>query len=78
MTKAEIVHAIQHEMALTLADVIQRRTELGATGLPSMETLQTCAELMGDELGWNFDRQAQEVDAVIQSYMFKQMEGIMV
>lgn len=77
VTKAEIVHAIDHEMALTLADVIQRRTELGSVGLPSMAALQTCAELMGHELGWDFSRQAQEVEAVIQSYAFKQMEGVM-
>jgi len=78
VTKAEIVHAIRHEMALTLTDVIQRRTELGATGLPSVSTLQSCAELMANELGWSFDRQAQEVESLVQSYKFKQMEGVIV
>jgi len=76
VTKAEIVHAVRHEMALTLTDVIQRRTELGATGLPSMTALQTCAELMANELGWDFDRQTQEVASVVQSYMFKKVEEV--
>jgi glycerol-3-phosphate dehydrogenase len=76
VTKADVVHAIHHEMALTLADVIQRRTELGAMGLPSITTLQTCAELVGQELGWDFNRQAQEVESLVQSYKFKQMEGV--
>lgn len=68
VTKAEILHALHHEMALTLADVIQRRTELGAAGLPSIVTLQKCAEFVGNELGWSLERQAQEIESVIQLY----------
>jgi len=76
VTKADIVHATHREMALALADVIQRRTELGSAGLPSMTVLQNCAELMGQELGWDVNKQAQEVDSVIQAYAFKQVEGV--
>ena len=76
VTKAEIVHAIQHEMALTLADVIQRRTELGSAGLPSIATLQKCAAIMSGELGWSLEKQTQEIDAVIQKYPFKQLERV--
>ncbi|MEO8354732.1 MAG: glycerol-3-phosphate dehydrogenase/oxidase [Chloroflexota bacterium] len=74
--KAEIVHAVRCEMAQTLRDVIQRRTELGATGLPSMTTLRNCASLMGSELGWSIERQHQEIDSVIQAYPFKPMERV--
>ena len=74
--KAEIVHAIRHEMALTLADVIQRRTELGAAGLPSITVLQRCAEIMGEELGWSLERQMQETDSVKQKYPFKAIERV--
>lgn len=74
VTKAEIVHAIHHEMALTLTDVIQRRTELGSAGLPSMATLQKCAEVMGNELGWSLEQRSQEIDSVIQKYPLKHME----
>jgi glycerol-3-phosphate dehydrogenase len=76
VTVAEIIHAFRHEMALTLADVIRRRTELGATGLPSINVLQKCAELMGCELGWSVERQQQEIDCVIQGYPLKQMQRI--
>jgi glycerol-3-phosphate dehydrogenase len=76
VTAAEVVHAIRHEMTLTLADVIQRRTELGAAGLPTITALQKCAELMGNELGWSLERQAQEIDSVTQAYPFKQMERV--
>jgi len=68
VTATEVIHAVQHEMALRLADVIQRRTELGATGLPTMATLQKCADLMGCELGWSAQRQQQEIDSLIQAY----------
>jgi hypothetical protein len=34
-------------------DVVQRRTELGAGGLPDEESLRTCANLMAGELGWD-------------------------
>lgn len=78
VTVAEVMHAIHSEMALTLADVIQRRTELGATGLPSITTLQKCAELMGRELSWSLERQQQEIDSVIQAYPFKQIERVTV
>ncbi len=71
VTVAEVDHAVHHEMALTLADVIGRRTELGSTGLPSMETLQKCAILMGHKLQWTPERQQQEIDLVIQAYPFK-------
>jgi glycerol-3-phosphate dehydrogenase len=76
VTKAEIVHALRHEMALTLADIIQRRTELGLAGLPALTTLQTCAEIMGNELSWSLERQMQEIDSVIQKYPFKHMERV--
>lgn len=68
ITRADVVHAVHHEMALTLSDVIQRRTDLGATGLPSIPVVQKCAHWMGHELGWTLERQMQEIDSLIQAY----------
>ena len=76
VTVAEVQHAVQHEMAFTLADVIGRRTELGGTGLPSMPTLQKCANLISHELQWSPEHQQQEIESVIQAYPFKQTETI--
>ena len=73
---AEILHAVRQEMALTLLDVIQRRTELGATGLPTLSTLQTCADLMARELGWTLERQQREIDSVVRAYPFRQAERV--
>ena len=74
VTFAEVEHAIHHEMAVNLADVIGRRTELGSTGLPSMDTLQKCASLLSRELQWNSEHQEQEISSVIQTYPLKQVQ----
>jgi glycerol-3-phosphate dehydrogenase len=76
VTVAEVEHAVHHEMAVTLADVIGRRTELGSTGLPSMDTLRKCASLMGREFQWSSESHQQEINSVIQSYPFKLTETI--
>jgi glycerol-3-phosphate dehydrogenase len=74
VTAAEVIHAVREEMAITLPDVVQRRTELGATGRPAPGSLQRCAELMAAELGWSLERQQDEIGAVIQAFPFSQLE----
>ena len=76
ITIAEVLRAIQHEMAVTLNDVIQRRTELGASGLPAINILERCAAWMGRELGWNSERQNREIESVIQAYSLKRIERV--
>jgi glycerol-3-phosphate dehydrogenase len=73
---AEVIHAVRHEMAVSLVDVIQRRTELGAAGLPAYPALQKCAQLMGCELGWTTEHQQQEIEAVIQKYPIRKVERV--
>jgi glycerol-3-phosphate dehydrogenase len=51
--KAEVIHAIRQEMALTLADIVFRRTDLATGGNPGDPVLRACAELAGRELGWS-------------------------
>jgi glycerol-3-phosphate dehydrogenase len=75
VTLAEVEHAIHHEMALHLSDVIGRRTELGSTGLPSMATLQKCASLLSREFQWTSQHEEQEIRSVIQTYPFKQVKA---
>jgi glycerol-3-phosphate dehydrogenase len=62
--KAEVIHAIREEMALRLADVVFRRTDLGTAGHPGSAALMTCAELMGSELGWDQTRLRIEINEV--------------
>jgi glycerol-3-phosphate dehydrogenase len=62
--KAEVIHAVRAEMAVKLADCVFRRTELGTAGDPGSEALETCARLMGRDLGWSADRIASELAEV--------------
>jgi glycerol-3-phosphate dehydrogenase len=53
---AEVIHAVRHEMAKTLADIVLRRTELGTGDDPGDDAIQQVASIVCDELGW--DQQA--------------------
>jgi glycerol-3-phosphate dehydrogenase len=68
VTGAEVVHAVRHEMALTLEDVVLRRTALGAAGHPGRDVVTACADLVAQELGWSPDRVRDEVAAVTRFY----------
>ena len=69
--RAEVVYAVRHEMAQNLSDVVFRRTELATTGHPGGEALQSCAQLVARELGWNAGRTAEEVAAVERCFQVK-------
>ena len=57
--KAEILHAVREEMAQKLDDVIQRRTELATAGPFDESGLETCAEIVAAELGWDQAKKEQ-------------------
>lgn len=61
---AQLAWAARHEMAVTLADAVIRRTSLGALGHPGEATLARAARVMAAELGWNAERSAAEIRAV--------------
>jgi glycerol-3-phosphate dehydrogenase len=65
---AQLVWAVRHEMALTLADAVVRRTPLGALGVPGEEPLRRAAEIVGTELGWSRERSEGEITSVRRSY----------
>jgi len=58
---AEVVHAIRHEMARTLADIVLRRTELGSGGDPGHNAIAQAAEIAAKELSWSEDHRQSEV-----------------
>jgi len=67
--KAEILHSMREEMAMKLADVIQRRTDLGSGKHPGKACVAAVAEIMANELGWDNARQAQEIKETNQIYV---------
>ena len=65
---AELVLAARKEMAPTLADIVIRRTPLGALGHPGDSAATRAAAIVGDELGWSEDRRRQEIADVTAFY----------
>ena len=65
---AQLVLAARKEMAPTLADVVIRRTPLGALGHPGDAALATAAAIVGGESGWSEERRREEIAAVNAFY----------
>ena len=61
VTGADVVHAIRHEMAVTLADVVFRRTGLGSAGDPGDPALRAAAGVASRELAWDEARVEREL-----------------
>jgi len=60
--KAEVIHAVRREMALTLEDVLNRRTHvLDQVYDNGLDVAPQAAVLMGAELGWSEQEQAKQV-----------------
>jgi glycerol-3-phosphate dehydrogenase len=65
---AEVIHAIREEMACTLADIVIRRTELGAAGHPGEEVVVACARIAAEEFGWDPAEQTRQIAQVNDFY----------
>jgi glycerol-3-phosphate dehydrogenase len=59
---AELVWAVRHEMALTLADAALRRTPLGALGYPGDSAVERAAGIVASELRWTEERRREEIE----------------
>jgi glycerol-3-phosphate dehydrogenase len=56
--------AVREEMALSLADAVLRRLDLGTAGPPPAEDVGAVARVMSAELGWDANRERAETDAL--------------
>jgi len=61
---AQVIHAVRSEMALTLEDVIFRRTGLGTLGYPGDEAIARVTHLMARECGWDQARIEEELHGI--------------
>ncbi|HMB19549.1 MAG TPA: glycerol-3-phosphate dehydrogenase/oxidase [Spirochaetota bacterium] len=59
---AEVLFAVRNEMAVTLNDVLFRRTGIGTIGHPGKDVLRRVAELAGKELGWSGDEIKKQIE----------------
>jgi glycerol-3-phosphate dehydrogenase len=58
---AQVLYAVREEMALTLADVVMRRTCIGQIGRPSADALDAASKIMAAELSWSEEKRAAEI-----------------
>ena len=58
---AQVLFAIHNEMALTLADILLRRTGIALLGHPGKVIIEKVAKLAAKELGWNDQKRKEEI-----------------
>lgn len=63
---AEVVYAVQEEMAKTLCDIIFRRTGIGTLGHPGLEVLNKVADCAAELLNWDENKKKAEIDLAIE------------
>jgi glycerol-3-phosphate dehydrogenase len=62
-----MVHAVREEMAVTLSDVVFRRTELGDPPGPDPAAVARAVQVVGDALGWDEERRVAEEATVLRA-----------
>ena len=60
---AQALFAVRNEMALTLEDILFRRTGIGTLGHPGKEALHTIADTAASYLKWDGPRKRREIEA---------------
>ena len=58
---AQVIYAIQHEMAVTLKDIFFRRTGIGTLGNPGKKVVAKVADIAAGEFGWSAERKQKEI-----------------
>ena len=66
--RAQVLHAVNEEMAVKLSDFIMRRSGLGSTGRPEEDSLRMSADVMANELKWDENKKVKEIDEVKTVY----------
>ncbi|MEX0729873.1 MAG: FAD-dependent oxidoreductase [Aquisalimonadaceae bacterium] len=68
LLRAEIAYMIEQESVHTLADLVVRRTGLGAGHRPSSEIIGYFADMLSHQLGWDAQRRDQEMTGIMALY----------
>jgi glycerol-3-phosphate dehydrogenase len=66
----EIPYFVEHEMALTLEDVVFRRSGLGTVGHPGNAVIRRVGQLMARPLGWSRSQFEDQIQQVQQRYIY--------
>jgi glycerol-3-phosphate dehydrogenase len=67
-TLAEVLFTVRQEMALSLDDVLFRRTGIGTLGTPGRAAVERIAGIMAMELGWSPEETQQQMLSVSRRF----------
>ena len=67
MLQAEIGFVLEGEMPQSLGDLLFRRMGTANAGKPDPQHVRDCARIMGSNRGWDTEREAREVKAVLDA-----------
>lgn len=68
---AEIDYAIKHEKALTLTDIMFRRTQIQLSEHQGLDCVETVTRRMGYILGWSANKEKEEIESYKQALVWK-------
>ncbi|MFX0185042.1 MAG: glycerol-3-phosphate dehydrogenase/oxidase [Candidatus Hodarchaeota archaeon] len=68
---AEIDYAIKHEKALTLADIMLRRTQIQLSEHQGLDCVETVSRRMAYVLGWSVKKEKEEIESYKQALVWK-------
>jgi glycerol-3-phosphate dehydrogenase len=68
---AEIDYAIKHEKAITLRDIMLRRTQIQLSEHQGLDCVETVARRMGSVLGWSAAKEKEEIEKYNQALVWK-------
>lgn len=68
----EVLHAVRHEMAVCLRDVLFRRTGLCTLGNPGDDVVERVAEFMAKELRWKKARKNEEMEKALDVFAVRE------
>ncbi|MBN1331073.1 MAG: glycerol-3-phosphate dehydrogenase/oxidase [Candidatus Heimdallarchaeota archaeon] len=69
---AEIIHAIDYEMCLTLSDFMLRRTQLQLLESQGLDCIEKIADAMASKLGWSENEKKKQIDNYKKDLTWKQ------
>jgi glycerol-3-phosphate dehydrogenase len=64
---AQIIHAVRAEMAVSIYDVLQRRTGLFPLAEADEQTLEKCSLVMAQELNWSEEQRLTALSEAVHS-----------
>ena len=69
LVRGEVAYVIENEMALTLDDIVRRRTDRGTDGLPPEDELVRVADYAASFLGWTQIYKLKEIEDLKKHYL---------